>query len=111
MKYRIHITSRAERDLNEAADYIEFTLLNPQAADSLLCRAEEEINALAFMPEKFKIVDDPVLASWGIRMITVNNYLAFYIVDDETKTVHIIRFLYGKRDWISILHTDPSSPV
>ena len=109
MSYRIHITASAERDLNEAADYIEFTLLNPQAADSLLDKAEEEINALAFMPEKFKTVDDPILASWGIRMITVNNYLVFYIVDHKTETVHVIRFLYGKRDWVSILRTVPFS--
>ena len=47
MNYAIHITSKAERDLNEAADYIEFTLLNPQAADGLLDKTEEEINKLS----------------------------------------------------------------
>ena len=109
MNYKIHITAKAERDLNEAADHIEFNLLNPQAADELLDKAEKEIGKLAFMPEKFKTVDDPVLASWGIRLIVINNYLAFYTIDNETKTVHIIRFLYGKRDWISILHTDSLS--
>ena len=36
MKYDIHITRAAEKDLNSAADYIEFVLLNPQAADDLL---------------------------------------------------------------------------
>ncbi len=25
------------------------------------------------------------------------NYLAFYTVDDATQTVHIVRFLYGKK--------------
>ena len=58
MNYSIHITDKAERDLNEAADYIEFTLLNPEAADHLLDKVEEEISNLAFMPEKYKTVDD-----------------------------------------------------
>ncbi|MCR5324966.1 MAG: type II toxin-antitoxin system RelE/ParE family toxin [Lachnospiraceae bacterium] len=107
MNYSIHITSKAECDLNEAADYIEFTLLNPDAADNLLNKAEEEINKLAFMPQKYKIVDDPVLAAWGIRLVIINNYLAFYVIDEESKTVHIVRFLYGKRNWISILRNDP----
>ena len=107
MNYSIHITSKAERDLIEAADYIEFTLLNPDTADNLLNKAEEEINKLAFMPQKYRIVEDPVLAAWGIRLVIINNYLAFYIIDEESKTVHIVRFLYGKRNWISILRNEP----
>ncbi len=41
MNYQIHITKKAEQDLEGAADYIEFTLLNPDAADALLDKAEE----------------------------------------------------------------------
>ena len=103
MNYRIHITSKAEHDLIEAADYIEFTLLNSKAADDLLDKAEEEIGKLAFMPKKYRIVDDPVLASWGIRLITINNYIAFYTIDDDKGIVHIVRFLYGKRNWTAVL--------
>ena len=36
MNYEVYITDAAERDLNEAVDYIEFVLLNPQAAESCL---------------------------------------------------------------------------
>ena len=36
MKYALHITGSAENDINEAADYIEYVLMNPQAADRLL---------------------------------------------------------------------------
>lgn len=107
MSYRIHITAKAERDLNEAADYIEYTLLNPQAADNLLDKAEEEINKLSFMPGKYKTVADPVLSAWGIRLIVINNYLAFYVIDKEAEIVHIVRFLYGKRNWVSILRHEP----
>lgn len=59
------------------------------------------------MPEKFKTVDGPVLATWGIRLKVINNYLAFYIIDEKSKTVHIVRFLYEKRNWISILRSEP----
>lgn len=109
MNYQIHITGKAERDLREAADYIEYNLLNPEAADDLLVKAEEEISKLTFMPEKFKTVDDPILAAWGIRPIAINNYLAFYLIDEKTKIVHIIRFLYEKRNWVSILRNNPIS--
>ena len=103
MSYIIHITATAERDILRAADYIEFTLKNPTAADHLLDAATEQINSLADMPEKFCLVDDPVLASWEIRFIIVNNYLAFYTIDKEKQMVIVIRFLYQKSNWNSIL--------
>ena len=103
MNYDIHITNAAERDLSSAVDYIEFVLHNPQAADALLDEAASKISKISTFPEKNAIVDDPVLKAWQIRFITVKNYLAFYVVSEEKHMVYIVRFLYGKRDWLSIL--------
>jgi plasmid stabilization system protein ParE len=103
MNYLIHITTTAERDMAQAADYIEFVLKNPQAADHLLDEADRQINDLAQFPKKFPLVNDKLLASWGIRFTKVNNYLAFYIVSEEDRRVNIVRFLYGKSNWTSIL--------
>jgi len=80
MNYYLHITAAAERDMALAADHIEFVLKNPQAADHLLDEAERQINALAQFPGKFPLVEDKLLASWGIRFTKVNNFLAFYVV-------------------------------
>lgn len=104
MSYNIHITSAAERDIANAADHIEFVLKNPKAADDLLDEAEKQINLLSEFPEKFRPVDDPVLASWGIRFVIIDNYLAFYTIDTEQKLVLIVRFLYQKSNWSSNLH-------
>lgn len=103
MSYIIHITVAAERDIMRAADHIEFNLKNPAAADHLLDVAAEQINALADMPQKFRLVDDPVLTSWGIRFVVVNHYLAFYIIDEEKQLVIVVRFLYQKSNWNAIL--------
>lgn len=103
MNYIIHITATAERDIIQAANYIEFTLKNPSAAEHLLDVITEQINSLADFPEKFRLVDDPVLTSWGIRFILINHYLAFYTVDTEKQLVTVVRFLYQKSNWNSIL--------
>ncbi len=103
MNYQVHITSSAERDIIRAADYIEFTLKNPDATDNLLDSVTEQIGSLAIMPQKFTLVDDPVLASWGIRFVIINNYLAFYTIDEKRHTVIVVRFLYQKSNWTSIL--------
>ena len=103
MSYIIHITATAERDIMHAADYIEFNLKNPTAADHLLDVATKQINSLADMPQKFRLVDDPVLASWEIRYVIVNNYLAFYTIDEEKQMVIVVRFLCQKSNWNAIL--------
>lgn len=86
-----------------ASDHIEFVLKNPQAADDLLASATERISTLSDFPQKHQLVDEPVLASWGIRFVVVNNYLAFYVISEETKQVIIVRFLYQKSNWNAIL--------
>ena len=106
MSYLLHITETAERDLAEAADYIEFSLKNPAAADRLFDLLAEETAVLAEQPKLFPLIGDAVLAAWGIRFVRVNRYLAFYTIDEPAKTVHIVRFLYGRRNWAHILKTE-----
>ena len=103
MSYRLHITSTAERDLTQAADYIEFVLKNPSAADALLEEADRKINALLPFPKEHPLVDDKLLASWGIRFVQVKNYLAFYVVFEMEEQITVVRFLYAKSNWLSIL--------
>ena len=101
MNYHLHITSVAQRDISQAADYIEFVLKNPKAADDLLEETDQKINALLPFFQEHPIVEDKLLAAWGIRFTQIKNYLAFYVVEENQVTV--IRFLYAKSDWISIL--------
>lgn len=103
MSYQIRITATAERDMINASNHIEFVLKNPTAADDLMDEAERKISSLSDFPEKFKLIDDPVLASWGVRFVVINGYLAFYVIDKDTKQVIVIRFLFQKSNWTSIL--------
>ncbi|MDO4555778.1 MAG: type II toxin-antitoxin system RelE/ParE family toxin [Lachnospiraceae bacterium] len=103
MSYDIHITTTAERDLAGASDHIEFILKNPTAADDLLDEADKQISSLAEYPERYKLVDDPVLSSWGIRFVIVKGYLAFYTISEEMNRVTVVRFLFQKSNWPSIL--------
>ena len=103
MSYQLYITSTAEHDIMRAVDYIEFVLKNPQAADNLLDAVTEQIGTLSDFPQNFRLVDDSVLASWKIRFVIINNYLVFYTIDEEKQTVIVVRFLYKKSNWCSIL--------
>ena len=78
MNYHVHITHRAEHDLNRALDYIEFSLKNPQAADSLLDEADRVLNSLSQMPERYALPGDKLLAAWGIRFKKKKNHVFFH---------------------------------
>ena len=77
MSYHLQITGVAQRDISQAADYIEFVLKNPKAADDLLEETEQKINALLPFPEKHPVVEDKLFAAWGVRFTKVKNILPF----------------------------------
>ncbi|MBQ8202572.1 MAG: type II toxin-antitoxin system RelE/ParE family toxin [Clostridia bacterium] len=103
MSYEVRMTGAAQRDVQEAVGYIEHVLLNPQAALDLVDEVASCVDALSEYPARFAIADDAVLKMWQIRFAPINNYLLFYCVDEQRACVQIVRFLYSKRNWISIL--------
>jgi toxin ParE1/3/4 len=103
MKYRIKLTHAFRRDLLNAFDYIADELKNPAAANRLIDDAEKAVDSLCHMPFAHPPVMDEFLSGRGIRLIPVNNYIVFYVVREESRTAVILRFLYGRRDWQSIL--------
>lgn len=107
MNYQLQITSLAEQDLCRGADYMESVLKNPQAADRFYATAEMEIGSLAQMPQRYAVVDDPFLASHEIRALQIHNFLAFYRVSVANKTVTVLRVLYARSDWRTILKQLP----
>ena len=106
--YHIDITEPAENDINEAVKYITDQLLNPSAAGKLIDDVEYAIYSLADMPQRHALVRDEDLAGLGFRFMPVKNYLVFYIIREEKKTVVIQRFLYNRRDWTTILRCSPA---
>lgn len=104
MNYSLNITKHAERDIQAAADYIEFNLYDQKASDDLLDAVEASVSELRNYPLKYQLAEDAVLKTWGIRYFSVKNYLVFYVV--EKNMIYIVRFLNQKRDWISILRRE-----
>ncbi|MCH5139182.1 type II toxin-antitoxin system RelE/ParE family toxin [Clostridiaceae bacterium UIB06] len=101
--YDIQITEPAEKDLYEIGAYISKELLEPDIAKKVILEIAKGINSLEDMPLRNALIDDERLSYKGIRKIMVDNYIVFYIVTEESKTVTIIRILCGRRDWMKLL--------
>lgn len=102
-KFNIEITKPAENDLFGIGRYISRELLEPETAQKVVSKIAEGIISLEDMPLRNALVEDERLAYKGIRRIMVNNYIIFYLVNEDSKIVTIIRILYGRRDWINLL--------
>ena len=98
MIYTVQITSRAETDLREIYEYIAYELLSPPTAARQLQRLEEEILSLDQMPNRYPAYPDEPWHSRGLLVMSVDNYLVFYMPDAAAQTVTIIRVMYGSRD-------------
>ena len=98
--YDVRLPEKAEDDLFEIATYISEQLKNPVAAVSAIAKVEGSLQKrLSTFPYSYPIYS--YLESFGIeyRRTIINNFSAFYIVDDLDMMVTITHVLYNKRDF------------
>lgn len=98
MQYNIVYTRLAKNDIKEAESYISATLKNPKAALDIVIALEKAIKNLEEFPYSHRVYVPHRLLEGEYRFIPVKNYLIFYTVDEEKKTVEISRVIYAKRD-------------
>ena len=98
MSYSVTLTAQASSDLKDIFKYIAFDLQSPEIASGQLDRIEKAILSLDTMPERFRIYDKPKWRERNLRIMSVDNYLVFYIPDHEKKMVSVMRVMYGGRD-------------
>ena len=92
MIYSVSISSQADKDIRAIYEYIALTLMSPENANAQLSRLEDRINKLDNLPKRYpKYKND-------IRFMPVDNYLVFYSVEDKSKSVSVLRVMYGKRN-------------
>ena len=95
MHYKILLTKSFENDLDNALSYITTKLLNRIAAKNLLQKTKETINMLSDNPSAFPVYHGTSTIKFEYHYILVGNYIIFYRIAEEEKTVYIARFLYS----------------
>lgn len=102
-KYNIIIQETAEEDLDRILEYISETLLEKATAYRIYKSIVESIQGLETMPKRCPIIDEEPYRKMKTRRLIIENNSAFYYVDDETNTVHILRILYNRREWKNLI--------
>lgn len=99
--YNIVFTPEAIKDLEETKAYIAEELCNEQAAIKTVSIILKNIRVLSQFPESGALLSSIVDFDTNYRFLVCGNYVAFYRL--EGVQVHIIRILYGRRNFMQIL--------
>ena len=90
------------QELDAIVEYISVTLEAPRAALNLLDELEEKINNLKKYPNAHRLYRPIRPISTKYRILTVKNYLVFYVVIENIIEIH--RIIYKKRNLYQLIN-------
>ena len=96
--YIVSYSGDALDDLREIYTYIANELLVPEIAAAQVERIRKEIRSLDFMPARYVLVEWEPWHSMEMHQLPVDNFIVYYLVDEEAGTVTVVRVFYGGRD-------------
>ena len=98
MTYRVELSAEGNDDLRKIYEYIAFELGMSDSAKAQIRRLEERIYDLETMPERHRRYEKEPWLTRGLRLMPVDNYVVFYIPNDERRVVNVVRIIYGGRN-------------
>ncbi len=95
-RYTVQITDKALTDMEEIYNYIAEKLLAPENAMKQYNRIAAAIKSLDVFPERVRIMESEPECAMGLRQLPIDNYSAFYIIEDDR--IVVTRVLYSASD-------------
>lgn len=91
MNYRVELTPQGSTSLRKIRRYISENLKNPIAAKNICGKIMKQIKDLKYHPYLFPLVDNERFNGEELRFFPVGNYIVYYSVDGQLKTVYILK--------------------
>lgn len=96
--YHVIYSLEALEDIKDIYAYIAYELKVPDTAKNQVNRIRKEVRSLDLMPSRYSIVDWEPWRTMKLHKVPVDNYLVFYMVDNNSMIVTIVRIVYCGRD-------------
>ena len=109
--YSVIYSQPAKDDLMEIYTYIAFNLQMPDIAEGQVNRIRQAVRSLNFMPSRYVNVEWEPWKSMGMHQVPVDNFVVYYLVNDEEHTVSIIRIFYSGQDIEGIIKQERDNPL
>lgn len=101
--YELEFLPIARQDMSDIAKYINKVLCNPIAAMNTIRRMVAAAEDLQVQPYSCPVYYPPRELPFEYRKLVVGNYIMFYRVDETKKLITVVRVIYAKRDYGSLL--------
>jgi len=92
---KVIISPAAQNDFQDVIEHLE--TLSPDVAISYYDLFIEKTEVLKSTPEICPLARDPQLRLRGYRLLTIENYIVFYVINGGV--VEIRRILYARRQY------------
>jgi len=96
--YSVDVTTQAEAQMEELLHYITWELKSVDAALHLLSDLEDAISSLSQFPQRIALTEEEPWCSYGIRKMSVGNFLIYFWIDKEHHNVQITSVIYARRE-------------
>ena len=96
--YRVEYSQEALVDIKSIYTYISQILHAPLTARRQVNRIRKEIRDLEAFPTRYVLVEWEPWASMKMPRLPIDNYVVFYLVDEQAMAVKIVRIVYGGRN-------------
>lgn len=104
--YKVDYSAEALDDLRGIYAYIANELLVPETAAAQVGRIRNEVRSLDFMPARYALVEWEPWYSMKMHQLPVDNFIVYYLVDDDGMAVTVVRVFYGGRDSEGIINSN-----
>ncbi len=94
---------QAQLDIEQALNYIINEFGDRGAAKKLYDGIFKTIERIRLFPESCELVDNKLIKNKNVRRALVDNYLLFYLYDQISEMVIVLRFVHSRRSLVELL--------
>lgn len=110
-EYGVFYSPAALDDLQTIYAYIAYDLRNQIAASAQEARIRKEIRDLRYFPLRCEQVNWEPWHSMNVRKLPIENFLAYYTVDEAVGEVVVLRIFYGGQNAEEIISDGADFPM
>ena len=97
-EWKVLLTPEFKQEIRDIHSYIANTLLAPETAIKQVGRIMDAVESLNSLPLRYSLYGKEPWRSRGLRKLPIDNYIVFYLPNQDTKDVVIFHVFYGGRN-------------
>lgn len=101
--YLVKINALAQHNISNTFEYIATQLCNSKAATDLYEKIMQNIDNVSNFPYSAPLSNNEYFKELQIRKLIIDNYVLYYVVNEQKKEVIFVNFKYAKSNLINIL--------